>query len=186
VTESTKPYVVFLYSEANQYVGDLNVQLGLCVLHNSSWLFPLASMQDVHAMTVFEIQQWTSLVSDGRRPFVPDDISGYIMSKEAEAALNELMEPYGNSSLCLDRILNPLGGGHWCFVCLDKEYSLAGHITEARRNGVDLGSDVGFTPLARTPNPVPPDYYPAVGILVFASKTAAEAMASRSRLFERA
>lgn len=135
-------------------------------------------------MKVFEIQQWTSMVSDGDGPFVPDNISGYVMPEEAEAALDERLAPYENSSICLDRILNPLGGGHWCFVCLDKEYPLAGHITEARRSGVDLGSDVGFTPLARTPNPVPPDYYPAVGMLVFGSKTAAETMASRSRLFE--
>lgn len=137
-----------------------------------------------HSMKVFEIQQWTSSVSDGRRPFVPDGKSGYMMSEEAEAALDELLEPYDNSSWYLDQIQCNYPRGPWSFVCLDKEYPLAGHIVEARRDGVDLSTSVGFVPLARPPRPLPPDYCPGVGILVFQSKDVAETMATRSRLFE--
>jgi len=137
-------------------------------------------------MKVFEIQQWTSLVSDGRRPFVPDGATGYALTEEAEAAFDELVEPYDNSSWYLDRIQHRWPGGPWSFVCLDREYSLAGHIVEARRQGVNLSEDVGFVPLASTPKPVPKDYCPGVGILAFRSKSAAESMAARSVLFERA
>jgi len=137
-------------------------------------------------MKVFDIQQWTSSTSKGGRPFVPDGATGYVLSEEAEAAFDELLEPYGNSSWYLDNLRHRWPGGPWSFVCLDKEYALAGHVVEARRDGVDLSKDVGFLPLARTPKPVPENYCPGVGILAFRSKGAAESMAARSVLFERA
>ena len=135
-------------------------------------------------MKIFEIQRWTSSTSDGRRPFVEDGASGYMMSDEAEAALDELLEPYDNFSWYLDHVQHPWPDGPWCFVCLDKEYALAAHVTETRRDGVDLTRGVGFVPLASTPKPVPPDYCPGVGILAFQLKGTAETMASRSNVFE--
>ncbi len=137
-------------------------------------------------MKVFEIREWTSYVSDGSRPYVPDGATGYVLSEEAEAALDELLEPYDNSSWYLDRLQHRWPGGPWSFVCLDREYALAGHLVEARRQGVDLSEDIGFVPLASTPRPVPQDYCPGVGILAFRSKSTAESMAARSVLFERA
>ena len=89
-------------------------------------------------MKVFEIQQWSSEVSDGSAPFVPDGATGYVMSDDAEGALDEVLGAYENSSWYLDQLQHRWPGGPWSFVCLDREYALAGHVVETRKDGAGL------------------------------------------------
>jgi hypothetical protein len=79
----------------------------------------------------------------------------YWLPAGVEDLLEPAMKPYGqHPSFCFDKINFGRPPAPWVFVCLDREYELAGHIATARPP--DAG--INFTSYTPVPNPMPRDF----------------------------
>ena len=133
-------------------------------------------------MRCFEILIATSAISTNGGPFVPDDDFMIDIPDEAERLLEVILSPYEGHSIWSFKSID----GHslrapWALACLDREYPIAGHIGTAR--GAD--SRIKFSPYHQ-PVPLPDNFVPVVGVLVFGSKMELERVATRSPVFEAA
>jgi hypothetical protein len=102
---------------------------------------------------------------------------------EAEHLLDPILSVYGQDpSWFFDKIALGRRQAPWALACLDREYSIAGHI------GTERGADSGikFTSYNHLPQSLPDNFVPGVGVLVFGSKMELERVATRSPVFEAA
>jgi hypothetical protein len=68
----------------------------------------------------------------------------------------------------------------WAFVCVDKEYSIAGHFTTSNPKN----SGILFSPYLKHPDPIPPNFVPKVGIVIIQMKSGLETAKNNSLLFQ--
>jgi hypothetical protein len=93
--------------------------------------------------------------------------------------LSPILKPYGQSPhFFFDRMNYGRPPAPWAIACLPHEYRLAGHVREARQ-GI---REILFAPYTKVPDPLPADFEPAVGVLVFMHKSALSEAAGRSPL----
>lgn len=129
------------------------------------------------------MQVLASSISTNGEPFVPDDRLTYGIPDTAIELLDPILGPYGQDPhWYLDKLNYGRSPAPWAIACLDREYPLAGHVATTRPT--DAG--ISFAPYEAIPIPLPTDYAPGVGVLVFGSKKGLEHAASRSALFEAA
>jgi len=135
-------------------------------------------------MRRFEVAVLRMATSWEGGPFIPDDRIRYWLPDEAEELLRPILARYSQSPLFyFDKINFGQPPAPWAFVCLDREYPLAGHIATVRPP--DAG--IFFVPYTRPPpEPLPEDFIPAVGVLVLDSKRGLERAAAASPLFSAA
>jgi hypothetical protein len=116
----------------------------------------------------------TTRHADGR--VVHDDQVMYMLSKEAEDALDGILDPYDRSAaLYLDslRVKSP---GPWAFVMLRKEYDIANYILD-RRSKLGGRSAFAFTFYDNRVDADADGFVPKVGSLLFFSRSALEGAA---------
>ena len=129
-------------------------------------------------MDVFELMIAESAVSHNGGPFVRDRRLTFAIPDEAEAVLERVLEPYGQSpTWYFDKV--EFSEPPWALLCLDREYRLAGHLATARA-GV---TGISFTQYTRIPRPIPASFVPSVGLVVINDKAALETCAARSPIF---
>ena len=118
-------------------------------------------------MRTFEIFALTSLVSSNGEDFAPENDLMYVIPEEAEALLDSILAPYGQDPRWyFDKLNFGRPPAPWALACLSREYLIAGHIATSR----PAGAGIGFTQYQSVPSPIPPDFVPVVGVLLFANK----------------
>lgn len=104
----------------------------------------------------------------------------YSLPDEAEELLGPVLGPYGQSA---NFFFDKLGFGKppapWAHACLDREYSIAGHVATTRPKN----AGVLFSPYTQVRNPPPAGFIPAVGVLTFSSKAGLEKASDKSPIF---
>lgn len=118
----------------------------------------------------------------------PKKMLWFKASKAMEQALDPVLEPYDqNSYWYFNRIYSREPRFPWAFVCLDREYGLAGHIADARPADAGLYfAPYRYTHSAPIPPPTLEEYVPQVGTVVVTRKEGLKRAASRSPIFEAA
>jgi hypothetical protein len=133
-------------------------------------------------MRCFEIAIATSLARTDGGPLLPDNTLNYWIPEEAQELLEFILAPYGQDP---NWYFGGLNFGRppapWAIVCLDREYPLAGHITERT-----AGADIAFTQYRRVPSPTPADFVPRVGVITIGSKYGLERVARYSPVLQAA
>ena len=111
---------------------------------------------------------------------------GFGVPMAAAPILDTILKPYEqNSFWYFYRVYGWEPHPPWAFVCLDREYGLAGHIAEARPDGAGLYfSPYRYTRFAAVPEPTMAEYVPQVGMIAVTSKTGLRRAASRSPIFD--
>jgi hypothetical protein len=134
-------------------------------------------------MRLFEIEVATVFI---RRSGGPSDASGrlaFALPEEAEDLLTPIMKPYQQSPMFYFDLLNfGRPPAPWAIACLDRQYALAGHVATVR----PADSGISFSPYRSVPSPLPADFTPEVGVIVFASKAGLERARGCSALFDAA
>ena len=134
-------------------------------------------------MELFEIEIAKVYMSESGAPFTPDKGFIFNIPQEAEDLLDNILEPYGLSSFFyFDNFEINNQAPPWALVCLDREYPIAGHIAAKRPSN----EEIYFVQYQSNPNPIPNDYVPNVGTLIFQEKRGLELAASRSLIFQEA
>ena len=120
-------------------------------------------------MSVFELE----VLRTGRRKspqgrFHWEPKPFFTLSDEATEAVDPILERYGQSPLFYFNNILPEVQRFlpWAFVCLDREYPIAGHLVAAR----PAGAKTRLTTYAPLRGTVAADYVPPVGTLIVASK----------------
>ena len=128
----------------------------------------------------FEILIGESAIRSGAGPFLSANQLLYSIPESAEELLDPILSPYGeNPTWYFEKLNHGRPPAPWAIVCLDREYALAGHVTQSRP--ADAG--IAFTYYRRPRMPFPDDFVPAVGTLVFFSKSGLESAVGNSPLF---
>jgi hypothetical protein len=132
-------------------------------------------------MHCFEIMVLQSAISWNNGPFVQEDRLSYLIPDEAKELLDPILDPFGQDpSWYFEKVNFGRPPAPWAFVCLDREYAIAGHVATSR--DTDLGIRFAtYNP--DVPYPMPDDFVPCVGVLVFASKAGLERSVGKSFIF---
>jgi hypothetical protein len=131
-------------------------------------------------MRFFEILIGGSAISTDGGPFVPDDRLTYGIPDEAQELLEPILGPYDQDPMWyFDKLNFGRPPAPWALACLDREYTIAGHVATSR----PPNAGIAFAPYNQVPNPMPNDFVPGVGVLTFASKGGLERSAANSHLF---
>lgn len=131
-------------------------------------------------MQVTEIMAVELFTRTNGGPLVPENWVAFWMPSELEARLMPILAPYGQSpEWFIDRLHFRQPPAPWAFAFLDHEYALAGHVATSR----PASAGIRFAPYRNVPEPMPDDYIPGVGVLVFESKVGLQASAGKSPLF---
>ncbi len=136
-------------------------------------------------MKSFEVLIAESFLKKNDGLFVKEERLTLQIPEEAMNLLAPILEPYGQSPyFYFDKIVfnNRTVPVPWAFVCLDSEHSIAGHI--ATKRPPEAG--IQFTQYQPMPVPIPPDFVPNVGTLVFGDKRGLELASCQSLIFEKA
>lgn len=127
----------------------------------------------------FEITIGESWVRNNDAPFEPDRLI-YAIPGDALELLRPILGPYGQDP---EWYFDNLNFGRppipWAIACLDHDYTLGGHVAKAR----PPNAGITFTQYNPVPNPIPDDFVPNVGVLIFLSKGGLAYSVSRSPLF---
>lgn len=131
-------------------------------------------------MQCFEILIAQAQISKNGGPFINDQQLTYYIPDEAQEVLGPIL---GNYNLDPEWYFDRLNGGRppapWAIACLDREYEIAGHVVSSR----PPDARISFTSYKTQPRPLPDNYYPGVGPLVFYNKAGLEKAANNSPLF---
>ena len=112
-----------------------------------------------------------------------DDRVMYMLSDEAEAALDVILEPHGGSGAWyLDR-MKVKSPGPWAYVCLRKEYEIANYLY-AQRAKLSEDNGFAFTFYDNRVDVRAAGFIPKVGCLVFYSKASLAVAAKVIRFLE--
>jgi hypothetical protein len=131
-------------------------------------------------MHLFELLATEGAISQNGGPLVPDGRLMYAVPDEAEEILAPILGKYDQDPFWFfDRLNFGRPPAPWAIVCLDREYALAGHIATSRPP--DAG--IAFAGYKEIPKPLPLDFAPGVGVLVFYSKNGLELAANNSPIF---
>ena len=131
-------------------------------------------------MRIFEILVAGSAVSTNGGPLVPDERLTYWIPDAAQELLEPILGPYGQDPMwCFEKLNFGRPPAPWALACLDREYTLAGHVATSR----PPRAGIGFSTYQQMPNPLPRDFVPSVGVLTFASKRGLELSAANSPVF---
>ena len=134
-------------------------------------------------MNCFEFYPVTSAVSHQGGPLIPDDRVSYLIPDEATELLSPILDRYDQDPIWYFEKLNfgrpPVP---WAIACLDKEYSIAGHIATTRPEG----GGIFFATYTQVTQPIPWGYVPKVGCIVFQNKEGLELASQESIIFEQA
>jgi hypothetical protein len=131
-------------------------------------------------MRCFEILIAESFVSKDGGPLVANNRLLYWIPDEAQELLEPVLGPYGqNPAWYFDKLNFGRPPAPWAIVCLDREYAIGGHVATSR----SPAAGIAFSPYTQVPDPMPHDFVPRVGVLVFASKSGLERSAGDSPLF---
>ncbi len=134
-------------------------------------------------MRCFEILIAMSAVRKNGGPAVPDNFRLFALPQQAKDLLEPVLGPYDRDpNWFFDNLQFGPTANPWAIACLDREYALAGHVAASREP--DAG--ILFSPYTQVPSPVPQNFVPGVGVLVFMSREGLKACASRSALFKAA
>ena len=134
-------------------------------------------------MKPFEILIAESFLKENDGPFVKEERLTLQISEEAMSLLDPILEPYGQSPyFFFDKIVFANRTVPWAFVCLDSQHPIAGHI--ATKRPPEAG--IQFTQYQPMPAPIPNDFVPSVGTLVFGDKRGLELASCQSLIFEKA
>jgi hypothetical protein len=129
---------------------------------------------------VFEMMAVETFFSHRGGPFSSMGRVSYALSEEAEDILASVLDPYDqHPGFFFDSIDSGRKPAVWAFVCLDKEYEIAGHIAKSRLP--DAG--IRFTQYTQIPNNPPKDFIPKVGVISLMSKDGLERSAHLSPVF---
>ena len=132
-------------------------------------------------MECFEFFVATSAVSKNGGLFVPDERFMYAIPEDAQELLEPILEPHEqNPTWYFDTLNSGRPPAPWALVCLDKEYSIAGHIATCRPKN----SGIAFSPYTKLPNPMPKEFVPKVGVITLQSKMGLEEASDKSPLFK--
>lgn len=130
-------------------------------------------------MELFEITIAESFERKPGKPYVPGNL-GYLLPDEALARLEPVLQPYGQDpQWYFDKLNFGRPPRPWALACLDAEYAIAGHVASARTPR----AGISFAPYTQVPQPMPEDFIPRVGTLVFASKNGLDSCKTASPLF---
>ena len=104
-----------------------------------------------------------------RRPggdWLSDDRLFFNVPSEAESAFSEVLKPYGHESgeWFLEKINYGRPPAAWAYVALPSEIDAADEIMRAR-DGFE--EEIRFSPYTSPPDPLPSNFKPAVGIVLF-------------------
>ncbi len=131
----------------------------------------------------FEILIVESHISNVDDSYTSNNRLTYMLPDEATDLLEPIFARYDQSPFWyFDRLSSGKPPAPWALVCLDKEYSLAGHIVTSRPR--DAG--IKFSAYTQVPQPIPDDFYPGVGVLAFAHKEGLILSAENSLIFDQA
>jgi len=131
-------------------------------------------------MKKFKLISMTSSVRKLGGGFIPTGDKFAVIHTDAEELLKPIFDRYDQDpSIFLSRIESGLPASPWAFVCFDKDYPIAGHVTTFNPEN----SGIQFRPLAIEPNPIPLSFVPKVGIMIIQNKTGVEAAEKKSLLF---
>jgi hypothetical protein len=112
-------------------------------------------------MQVFEIIPTTMSIRMQDGLFAPAKGLSYLLPDEAEDQLATILAPYGlNPFFFIDEINEGRPPAPWAFICLDREYPIAGHIAASRLDKKTLA----FSTFRPVPDPLPDDFVPGVGV----------------------
>lgn len=105
------------------------------------------------------------------------------LPEEGAALLSPIVQRYKQScSFYLDKVINSTQSPPWAIACLDREYSLAGHVATTR----PPEAGIRFAPYTNPPYPIPDGFVPKVGVLIFTTKSGLKRSVARSPLFRAA
>ena len=118
----------------------------------------------------------------------PPKMLGFGVPQAAERVLDPILEPYDqNSYWYFYRVYGWETLSPWAFVCLDREYALAGHVADARPADAGLFfAPYRYTRFGAVPEPTVADYVPQVGVIIVSRKEGLRVAASRSPIFDAA
>ncbi len=132
-------------------------------------------------MKCFEFYVATSAVSTNGGQFIPDEKLTYEIPEDAQELLGPILKKYGQDPSWYFDLLNfGRPPAPWAIVCLDKEYSIAGHVVTCRQKN----SGIAFTQYTKLPSPIPHDFVPQVGVVILLSKSGLEDASAKSALFQ--
>lgn len=124
----------------------------------------------------YELMLLESLIQEcpaGQHPEEPRFNAYHLeLTPDAEEALDKIVEPYGtNSTILMMSLSNHITSREtvpWAVICLDQEYSLAGHLCEVRPEPAYLR----FAFYDKNVDINSPGFIPKVGVIVAMSKDA--------------
>jgi hypothetical protein len=132
---------------------------------------------------LFEIVPTTAMVRRKDGSVVHDDRVMYHVTEDAEAALDVILEPYGEfGGFYLDKMLVKFPGP-WAYVVLRREYDIAKYVV-AQRAKLNGGNSFSFTFFDNSVDINAAGFIPKVGCLLFFSKIAIEAAARKIGFLE--
>jgi hypothetical protein len=131
-------------------------------------------------MRCFEILIAESVLSEDGGTLARDDRLTYGIPDEASKLLEPILGPYSQDPMWyFDKLNFGRPPAPWALACLDREYSIAGHVATSRPS--DAG--IAFAPYTQVPAPMPNDFVPGVGVLTFAFKNGLQRAADKSFMF---
>ena len=131
----------------------------------------------------FEIIPTTASVRCEDGSVEHDDRVMYLVCEEAEAALDVILEPYGEiGAFYLDK-MHAKFPGPWAYVVLRQEYDIANYVI-AQRTKLDGGNTFNFTLYDNSVDVRAAGFIPKVGCFLFFSKNSIEAAAKKIRFLD--
>jgi len=105
-------------------------------------------------MRFFEILIAESAISKDGGSFVPDDRLTYGIPDEAQELLEPILGPYDQGPMWyFDKLNFGRPPAPWALACLDREYTIAGHIATSR----PPNEGIAFASYNQVPDPMPND-----------------------------
>ena len=132
---------------------------------------------------LFEIIPTTTSVRREDGPVSHDDRVMYLINEEAEAALDVILGPYGQSGGFYLDMMHVKYPGPWAFVVLRREYDIARYVI-AQRAKLDGQDTFSFTFFDNSVDFNAAGFVPKVGCLLFFSKIAAQSAARKIHFLE--
>jgi hypothetical protein len=132
---------------------------------------------------LFEVVPTTTSVRHKDGLVQHDDRVMYLVSEEAEAALDIILEPYGQFGGFYLDMMHVKYPGPWAYVVLRREYDIAKYVI-AQRAKLDGQNTFSFTFFDNSVDFNATGFIPKVGCLLFFSKTAVESAARKIRFLE--
>jgi hypothetical protein len=157
---------------------DLNAKMPAVVFPGPDIATELANLpcEELPTPRLFEIVPTIASVRHNDGLVQHDDGVMYLISEEAEAALDVILEPYREfGGFYLDKMLVKFPGP-WGYIGLRREYDIANYVVTQRAK-LDGRHTFSFTFFDSSVDFNAAGFIPKVGCFIFFSKTAAEAAA---------